>query len=59
MVPFGTVEVGELQRVSHNSGKPIIKCHMELRGDVASIKIEDQWDTTGVSITDADVDAVH
>jgi hypothetical protein len=56
MAPFRAVEVGELQWISHNRSKPIIECHMELRGDVAGLQIEDQRDRTGVAIADTDVD---
>jgi hypothetical protein len=57
MAPFRAVEVGELQQIGHNRSEPIIEGHMELRGDVPGLQIEDQRDRTGVPITDADVDA--
>jgi hypothetical protein len=57
MAPFRAVEVRELQRIGHNSGKPIIEGHMELWGDVASLEIEDQRNRTGVPIADSDIDA--
>jgi hypothetical protein len=41
MAPFRAVEVGELQRIGHDRSKPIIEGHMELRGDVAGLQIED------------------
>jgi hypothetical protein len=57
MAPFWAVEVGKLQRISHDCSKPIIEGHMELRGDVASLQIEDQRDRAGVVIADTDIDA--
>jgi hypothetical protein len=49
-VPIGAVEVGELGRIGHNSGKPIIERHMELRGDGAGLEIEDKGHCTRVPI---------
>jgi hypothetical protein len=56
MAPFGAVEVRELQRIGHDRSEQIIEGHMELRSDVAGLKIEDQRDRTGVPITDANID---
>jgi hypothetical protein len=50
-VPIGAVEVGELGRISHNSGKPIIDRYMELGSDGACLEVEDQGDRTRVPIT--------
>jgi hypothetical protein len=58
MVPLRAVEVRELQQIGNHSSKPIIERHMELWSDVASLKIEDQRNCTGVLIADSDIDAV-
>jgi hypothetical protein len=50
-VPIGAVEVGELGRIGHNSGKPIIERHMELGSDRSCFEIQDKRDGTRVSIT--------
>jgi hypothetical protein len=45
-VPVGAVEIGELGRISHDSGKPIIEGHMKLGSDGAGLEIEDQRNCT-------------
>jgi hypothetical protein len=45
------VPVGELGRIGHNSGKPIIERYMELGSDGAGLEIQDKGDRTRVPIT--------
>jgi hypothetical protein len=50
-VPVGAVEIGELRRIGHDSGEPIIEGHMELRSDGPCFEIQDEGDRTRVPIT--------
>jgi hypothetical protein len=49
-MPVGAIEVGELGWISHDSSKPIIERHMELRSDGSGLKIQHQGDHTRVPI---------